>query len=331
MTTSPGPLVCTGASGFVGSEVVRQAVARGLAVRGVVRAPSPAVAGATFCLADLADLGALRAAFAGAGVVVHAAALAHVFDRRRENSALFEVVNVVGTANVVQAAVTCGVPHVVLISSVAVYGGGSDVDEDAPCRPAGAYAVSKWRAEQQALEIAGAAGVSLTTLRLATVYGEGDRGNVERLIHTLDRGRFAWIGDGRNRKSLIHREDAAAALLLAAAGPPVRPAVYNVAGPPCSMREIVDTLCRALGRRAPPRVVPAWVARPIARAALRLTGGRGPVGALGTAVTKWLADDAYSGARFAAAFGFRTRVGLTEGLTREVGWYRGERARAGRA
>jgi hypothetical protein len=48
-------------------------------------------------------------------------------------------------------------------------------------------------------------------------------------------------------------------------------------------------------------------------------------------VTKWLADDAYSGARFAAAFGFRARIGLTEGLTREVAWYRGERARAGRA
>ena len=55
--------------------------------------------------------------------------------------------------------------------------------------------------------------LGLTILRLATVYGEGDRGNIARLMRTIDAGRFVWVGRGTNRKSLIHRDDAAAAVL----------------------------------------------------------------------------------------------------------------------
>jgi hypothetical protein len=43
--------------------------------------------------------------------------------------------------------------------------------------------------------------MALTILRLATLYGEGDPGNVGRLMRALDRGRFLWIGDGSNRNS----------------------------------------------------------------------------------------------------------------------------------
>ena len=36
--------------------------------------------------------------------------------------------------------------------------------------------------------------MALTILRLATLYGEGDPGNIKRLIRTIDQGRFIWIG-----------------------------------------------------------------------------------------------------------------------------------------
>lgn len=322
MTARTEPLVCTGAAGFVGSELVRQAAAQGLSVRGLVRTAVAPIEGVTFYPGDVQDPSSLRAAFEGAGTVVHAAALAHVFDRRRNDADLFTAVNEVGTANVVRAAVAAGVTRVVLVSSVAVYGRGDDVDESVPCRPTAPYATSKWRAEQRAGEVAEAAGVPLTVLRLATVYGEGDRGNVARLMRALDRGRFVWVGDGANRKSLIHRQDAAEALLLAAGRATAIAGIFNVTAAPCSMREIVDILSDALGRRAPVRAVPGWVARAGARGALGITNGRGPLGALGAALTKWLADDAYDGSRFVAAFGFRPRVSLSEGLAREVAWYR---------
>ncbi len=322
MTVVAGPVVCTGASGFLGSAFVRQAAAHGLGVRGVTRTTAPSVQGVTFCRSDVQDRAALGRAFRGARTIVHAAALVHVFDKRRNDRALFTAVNEEGTANVLHAAVDGGATHVVLVSSVAVYGSGHAADERTPCRPVGPYAVSKWRGEQRAIEIAEAAGVPLTVLRFPIVYGEGDRGNIARLLLALDRGRFVWVGDGRNRKSLIHRDDAARAILLAVTRPASGTTVYNVTAAPCTMRELVSTLAAALGRRPPRLAVPAWVARPLARAALGLTGGRGLVGAVGTAVARLLADDAYDGSRFAAVFGFRAGVDLPEGLRRQVAWYR---------
>jgi len=86
------------------------------------------------------------------------------------------------------------------------------------------------------------------------------------------------------------------------------------------MREVVEGLVRALGKRIPAIQVPAsW--------AQRMPGFLSglPVGklqALGSTVEKWLADDVYDGSKFANAFDFQPRVSLEEGLRREVDWYR---------
>ena len=69
--------------------------------------------------------------------------------------------------------------------------------------------------------------MALTILRLATLYGEGDPGNVGRLMRTLDRGRFLWIGDGSNRKSLLYKGDAASARMVTVERPSSGVNVYN--------------------------------------------------------------------------------------------------------
>jgi nucleoside-diphosphate-sugar epimerase len=109
----------------------------------------------------------------------------------------------------------------ILISSVSVYGPYTLglYDENTPCRPVGPYPLSKFHAELRAIEIADKSGMALTILRLATLYGEGDPGNVGRLIRSLDQGRFVWIGDGSNRKSLLYKRDAARACVAVASSP----------------------------------------------------------------------------------------------------------------
>ena len=111
-----------------------------------------------------------------------------------------------------------------------------------------AIAMSKWQADQRAIEIAGDNGMHLTILRLATLYGEGDPGNVARLMRLIDRGRFVWVGDGLNRKSLIHREDAARACVTAACSPGGGIRIDNVSALACSVRDLVEGLAVALGR-----------------------------------------------------------------------------------
>ena len=105
------------------------------------------------------------------------------------------------------------------------------------CNPVEPYALSKYNAELRAIEIARESGMALTILRLATLYGEGDPGNVGRLMRTLDRGRFLWIGDGSNRESLLYRGDAMRACMAVAERPALGINIYNVSAPACTMRD----------------------------------------------------------------------------------------------
>ena len=316
-------VLVTGTSGFLGSQLVHQAVTNGIRVRATGRGVATIFPGIDYCYADILDPASLRAAMHGVECVIHAAGLAHVFDSSQATVAPFYTVNETGTANVAQAAAQAGVRHLILISSVAVYGSSlSERDEEAICRPEGPYAESKWRAEQRAMEIAAASGMHLTILRLATLYGEGDPGNVARLMRAIDRGRFVWIGDGSNRKSLLHREDAARACLAVLGRPGVGISIYNVSAPPCTMRDVVGGLAAALGRRVPRWRVPASLALGATGMAARLARGRGRLGTLRATVQKWLTDDVYEARKFQQTFGVQSRLGLSEGLRREVAWYR---------
>lgn len=272
--------------------------------------------------ADLREPATLTPLLQQVDCVIHAAGLAHQFGAAAKPAAFFSI-NVDATTEMMRAAVNAGVQHLILLSSVSVYGGAA-TDETFPCKPQGPYAESKYLAEQHARVIAAEADQRLTILRLATCYGEGDPGNVKRLMQSIDRGRFVWIGTGANRKSLIHRGDVARAVLAVVASCGSGITTYNVAAAPCTMHEIVQALAAALGRRVPSWHVPGTVARGLARVAATATRGRGKLGALPTTIEKWLADDVYGAAAFEQAFGFRAAISVAEGLRREVAWYKAQ-------
>ena len=325
---SAGPLLITGANGFLGSEIASQAINAGMQVRATDRIPVALVSGVDYFPADILDSDSLAPHLNDLAVIVHVAGLAHIFDKSKASEAPFKAVNETGTANVARAAAQAGVRYFVLISSVSVYGGSRNGGvEDSGCYPQGPYAESKYQAEQRAIEIAKASGMALTILRLATLYGEGDPGNVARLMRSIDQIRFIWIGNGSNRKSLLHREDAARACLLTVQRPAAGVNVFNVSGPPCTMREIVDGLAGALGKRTPPFGIPAALVRGISGLFSILPVSR--LQNLGATAQKWLADDVYDGSKFAKAFNSQPRVSLTEGLRREVAWYREQQAKRG--
>ena len=140
-----------------------------------------------YCPADILDLVSLNPVFRGVTQVMHVAGLAHVFEKTEADISPFKAINEQGTANVAHAAAEAGVQHFILISSVSVYGAFTQgvYDESAPCCPEGPYAESKYQAEQRAIEIAQQSSMALTILRLATLYGEGDPGNVARLMRAI--------------------------------------------------------------------------------------------------------------------------------------------------
>jgi len=309
-------LLVTGASGFLGSEIVGLAREAGWHVRGFDRNSSSEIDGVETLVGDISDTAMLCKACEGITAIVHAAGLTHIFGAGSRDSTLFDAVNVEGTRSLVEAALACGVPHVVLISSVSVYGDypGAICDETVPCHPQGPYAISKRRSEVSATERMATGPGSLTILRFATIYGEGDRGNVAKLIGALDRGRFIWPGSGQNQKSLIYKEDAARACLCALERSVSGIEVFNVSARPVSMREIVSAICQALGSPIPRLRIPSA----FLRAGRAMSRSLGDPGQLGQRLEKFIRDDVYDGSRFESTFDFRPAISLSEGMRREV-------------
>jgi nucleoside-diphosphate-sugar epimerase len=315
-----GSRICaavTGAAGFLGSEIARQAASLGWTVKALDRTPSSRAGVVSNAVLDIRDAAAAAEHFRDCQVVVHAAGLAH--HRPRSVKDYFDM-NEHGAESVARAAVRAGVPRLVLVSSVAVYGGNANgpCRESDSCRPVGPYALSKWRGEQRSIEAVAGSQTSLMILRLATVYGEEDPGNLARLMRLIDRGRFIWIGPGTNFKSLVYRGDAARACLFAAAWPGPGCRLFNVSADPARILEIVAGLATALDRRTPHWRVPAALARFGAGVVFPLSGHR----RVTDDITRWLADDVYPAEEIRHTLGFVPVVSLHEGLRREVAWYR---------
>jgi nucleoside-diphosphate-sugar epimerase len=218
-------ILVTGGSGYFGSELAAQAMAHGDAVRIFdLNEPGPELDAAEFVRGDVRDEQAVRAACDGVDVVYHNVAQVPLAKDR----ALFDAVNVGGTANVLVAARAAQVAKVVHTSSSAIFGipEHNPVTEETPGRPLEAYGRAKLRAELLCRD-AVATGVDVTIVRPRTVLGHGRLGVMALLFDFVADGAPVFVlGRGENRYQFVHAADLADACLRAGARP--GPSVYNV-------------------------------------------------------------------------------------------------------
>ncbi len=295
-------ILVTGATGFIGGTVLEELRTAGLDVVGTSRNSFDDVH--DILTLDIADRHAVEKLFAEQSFdgVVHCAGIAHRFGETADS--VYREVNVEGTRNVARAAREHAVQKFILMSSVLVYGGGGDSSspkqETDSKLPRDAYAQSKLDAELAAEEEFLESSSALLILRPAPVVGEGSKGNFAKLVNAIARGRFLWLGSGRNQKSLTYVGDIAAACrsyMTEASKEQVQ--ILNIASPPASMAEIVNAIADELGRAVPRFHVPELFAR-FASEAGTLIGG--PAGRIGRSIETWLSEDVYSTAAFAESF-----------------------------
>src|ERR1035441_9182435 len=170
----------TGATGFLGSHVARQLLARGAELRLLVRPTSRldniADLPAERVVGDLRDLQSLKTGMSGCEFVFHVAADYRLWTRNGQE--LYDS-NVEGTRNVLAAARDSGVRRVVYTSSVATMGFGNNgrlTDEKTPVTLSnmiGDYKRSKFLAEQLAIE-ASRSGQNVVVVNPTTPIGERD-------------------------------------------------------------------------------------------------------------------------------------------------------------
>jgi UDP-glucose 4-epimerase len=307
----------TGGAGTIGSHVVDLLIERGAAevvvldnfVRGRPDNLAWACAHGNVSVieGDIRDVATVRTATAGVDLVFHLAALR--ITQCAEEPRLANEVLVDGTFNVLETAVDAGVDKIVASSSASVYGLAEEfptTERHHPYHNDTFYGAAKAFNEGMLRSFHAMYGLDYVALRYFNVYGPRmDVHGVytEVLIRWMERiasGRPPLIlGDGSQTMDFVHVADIARANVLAAEAD-VTDEVFNVAsGVETSLNELATALLAVMGSQLAPEHGPA-----------RAVNG----------VTRRLADTTAAASRL----GFKTEIGLYEGLRDLVQWWRAE-------
>jgi len=251
-------LLITGGSGYFGTTLAQRARRRGDRVRVFdVNPPEPGL-DVEYFAGDVRDRDAVRAACEGIDAVLHNVAQVPLAKDR----ALFDAVNVGGTANVLVAARDAGVAKIVHTSSSAIFGipDHNPVTEATTPRPLEAYGRAKLEAELLCRDAA-AGGLDVTIVRPRTILGHGRLGIMAVLFEFVADGAPVFVlGGGANRYQFVHAEDLADACLRAADRPGAT--VYNIGTTQFgTMRETLEALVAHAGTGSRVRSLPMAPAR----------------------------------------------------------------------
>lgn len=261
----------TGATGFLGGELVRQLRSSGHDVVALVRDPARATAlrdlGVDLVVGDLDDTAALDRLLTGADGFFHVAGW---FKHGRREHDTLRRVNVTGTRNALDAAQRAGV-RTVYTSTTAINSDTAGAVHDESYAHHGPWATeydrTKWQAHQVAEQHA-AAGLELVVVMPSAIYGPGDTGSsLGQLTRQIIAGRPA-LGPREGGTSWAHVEDVARGHVLAMEqGRPGE--CYLLAGERASYAEILGLVAEEAGTR-PPVLLPSGVVRVLAAMTARV-------------------------------------------------------------
>src|SRR5580704_8812214 len=231
----------TGATGFVGSAVVRELIGAGHKVLGLARsekgAKELATAGAEVQLGSLEDIESLRSGAAASDGIIHTAFIHDFANYGPAAEADRRAIETLG-----EAFAGSDRPLIVTSGTLLVQRQGSLATEEDAHNPS-----FPRKSEAVGLALA-AGGVRASVLRLPpSVHGNGDHGFVPRLISIArEKGVSAYIGDGLNRWPAVHRLDAARLYQLVLEKGTAGASYHGVADEGIPTREIAEVIGRHL-------------------------------------------------------------------------------------
>jgi len=335
-------VLVTGATGLIGSAVVRRLLEEHCTLRLLTRDPGKAAAlarpGVEICKGDIEDRNSLGPATQGCEVVFHFAAVVNNFVPLSS----YYRVNVTGTRNLADAALQSGVERFVHASSIAVYGlkqTGQLCEASPHVRSGDAYPDTKLEAEDQIRRFILERGLPAVIVQPTQVYGPGDVNFTLRPFRMIRDGRMILFAGGTGLIMPIYLDDIVDGILAAARNGRAGE-TYILAGPAAiTIHDFFGCYARMLGKDRLPSI-PLWLAMTIAalsEGAAKLLG-RKPFFTRDE-VRRIERKATWDGRKAMEELGFKPRINIDEGMRRVEAWLRavalreqaepGETARSG--
>ena len=315
----------TGATGFTGGYMVDHLLERGYQVRAFIR-PSVRMEAlkqkpVEIAEGDLITKSTLIKAMQGIDVVFHIGAMyraANMPDRAFWN------VNVIGTENVMQAALETGVRRVIYCSTCGVHGHVDEppANESAPIKPGDVYQDSKVEAEKVAMFYHREKDLPVTIVRPVGIYGPGDM-RMLKMYRMIYNRKFIMFGGGNVFYHLTYVTDTVEGFRLASEKPDAVGQTYIIAGEQYfTLNEFAEMVAGALGVPPPRLKFPVW---PVYMAGylcekicvpLRV---QPPI--FRRRVDLFTHSRAFDISKAKKELGYQPKVGLQEGIRRTAQWY----------
>jgi len=259
-------ILITGQNGFIGKALFDLLEKQGQEVVGTVRSEKKAQKNKNvFPVGNINSKTNWLEILSNADVVIHLANRAHVLNDHEKNPlAVFREVNVEGTAQLARQAAKSGVKRFIFVSSIKVNGERTDAkpfsvsDKPNPQEP---YAVSKLEAEAVLRKISAQSFMEFVIIRPPLVYGEGVKGNFERLTRLIELGVPLPLASLSNKRSLISLENLVQLLSKCTFYPSVANQVLLVSdGSDISTPQLIKKIAHSINKpvrlfRFPPRLL----------------------------------------------------------------------------
>jgi len=294
----------------------------GALVRDVARAQDLASSGVRLEQGDLRDRASLTRATANVDVVYHVAAIYRQAGLPRD---AYHAVNAVAVKDIIEAAAANGVRRVVHCSTVGVHG---DVEhppanEDAPLGPGDVYQETKLEGERFAREAAARLGIEVTIVRPTGIYGPGDR-RLLKLFRGVARRRWVTLGSGEIYYHLTYIDDLVEGFRLCGEHEAAANRTYILAGGEVTTLNALVQIVADVARVPAPRlhlpVWPVWAMGAVCEAVCAPLGIEPPI--YRRRVDFFTKSRAFDISRARHDIGYAPRVGLRDGISRTLDWYR---------
>ena len=317
----------TGATGFTGGYLFKELVRRGYPVRALVRNKVKAkhLEGENVELVegDLRDAAFLKHVLEGIHTVYHIAAIF-----RQENLTEDDMfaVNVEGTRNMLEAAVTAKVARFVHCSTVGVHGAPKQIpaDEGAAYNPGDHYQRSKVEGEKVAIEYMQKADIPVTIFRPGPgIYGPGEM-RFLKMYRGIQKGRFIMFGSGEIHYQFIYIDDLVDGIIRCGTLDQAVGQIYILSGNEAvTLNEMTEIIADAVGTK-PPRlrfpVMPLYYLGWLFEIIYKPFGAQPPI--FRRRVDFFRKDRAFKIDKARNELGYNPVVSTREGFMRTAAWYK---------